>query len=152
MLLDLTLFAIALFGASGVPGLLMPRASDRGERIAAIMIASATLIGLLCAVVALFAGETRTAFFPWPAAGNGSTGLDALSAFFLIPVFLIGGLGAFYGLGYWPQFRHPSNGRKLRLFWGLLIAGMGLLLISRHAMSFLLGWEVMALSGLFRRH
>jgi hydrogenase-4 component B len=76
-------------------------------------------------------------------------GLDALSAFFLIPVFLMGGLGAIYGLGYWPQRRHPGNGRKLGLFWGLLVAGMALLVVSRHAMVFMLGWEVMALSAFF---
>jgi hydrogenase-4 component B len=35
------------------------------------------------------------------------------------------------------------------LFWGLLAAGIALLVISRHAMAFLLGWEVMALSSFF---
>jgi formate hydrogenlyase subunit 3/multisubunit Na+/H+ antiporter MnhD subunit len=33
------------------------------------------------------------------------------------------------------------------MFWGLMVAGMGLLMISRHAMGFLLGWEVMTLSA-----
>src|SRR5207248_684716 len=36
-----------------------------------------------------------------------------------------------------------------RLFWGLLVAGMALLVIGRHAMAFLLGWEFMALSSFF---
>jgi hydrogenase-4 component B len=61
----------------------------------------------------------------------------------------MGGLGAIYSLGYWPQRCHPRNGRKLRLFWGLLTAGLALLVISKHAMAFLLGWEVMALSAFF---
>ena len=78
-----------------------------------------------------------------------SIGIDALSAFFLVPIFLMGALGSIYGLGYWPQSRHPANSRKLVLFWGLLVAGMALLVISRHAMAFLLGWEVMALSAFF---
>jgi hydrogenase-4 component B len=112
--------------------------------------ACAALAGLAGAAGCLCGGSGGpTRLFPWQAAGSGAVGLDALSAFFLVPVFLVGGLGPLYGLGYWPQRRHPSNGRKLRLFWGLLVAGMALLVISRHALIFLLGWEFMALSAFF---
>jgi hydrogenase-4 component B len=146
---DLILFAIVLVATSGLPGLLMARSSARSERIAALLMVSGTLLGLFCAAATLLGCNQPTAFFPWPAAGNGMVGLDALSAFFLVPVFLVGGLGSIYGLGYWPQCQYPNNGRKLRLFWGLLVAGMGLLVISCHAMIFLLGWEFMALSAFF---
>ena len=81
--------------------------------------------------------------------GSPVLAVDALSAFFLVPVFLMGGLGSIYGLGYWPQRRHLRTGTKLRLFWGLLVAGMALLVISRNGLVFLLGWEVMALSAFF---
>jgi len=76
-------------------------------------------------------------------------GVDALSAWFLVPVFLVGGLGAIYGEGYWAQRSHPENARRLRLFWGWLVAGMGLLLIARHGIVFLMGWEIMALTAFF---
>jgi hydrogenase-4 component B len=147
--LDLTIIAIALTAASGLPGLFMGRSSVWGERLAAAFMVCGTFTGLICVAATLLGCGQSTSFFPWPAAGNGAVGLDALSAFFLVPVFLVGGLGPLYGLGYWPQLRHPSNGRKLRLFWGLLVAGMALLTISRHAMIFLLGWEIMALSAFF---
>ena len=52
--------------------------------------------------------------------------VDGLSAFFLVPVFLVSLLGNIYGLSYWKQTEHPDNGRKLRLFYGLLTAGMAL--------------------------
>ena len=149
MFLDLTILAIVLTAASGLPGLFVARSSARGERIAAAFMTCGTLAGLVGAAGTLIVGGLPTAFFPWPAAGNAVVGLDALSAFFLVPVFLVGGLGPIYGLSYWPQFSHPSNGRRLRLFWGLLVAGMALLVISRHAMAFLLGWEIMALSAFF---
>jgi len=147
--LDLTLFAIAMAAASGLPGLFLARSSVWGERIAAALMVGAALAGLTGAAGGWGGGHVPTRFFPWPAAGNAVVGLDALSAFFLVPVFLMGGLGPIYGLGYWPQRRHPGNGRQLRLFWGLLVAGMALLVISRHALAFLLGWEVMALSAFF---
>ena len=52
-----------------------------------------------------------------------------------------------WAIGSRPSIR--ENGRKLRLFYGLLTAGMALLVIARNAMLFLFGWEVMALSAFF---
>ena len=75
--------------------------------------------------------------------------MDGLSAIFLAPVFLISLLGNVYGLGYWKQTEHPQNGRKLRLFYGTLTAGMALLVIARNSILFLFGWEIMALSAFF---
>jgi len=75
--------------------------------------------------------------------------MDGLSAIFLVPIFLVSMLGSIYGLSYWKQTEHPQNGRKLRLFYGMLPAGMALLVISRNSILFMLGWEVMALSAFF---
>src|SRR6516225_628440 len=58
-------------------------------------------------------------------------------------------LGSIYGLGYWPQRTHPQNGRKLRLFYGLLTAGMALVVVARNGVLFLTAWEVMALAAFF---
>ena len=87
----------------------------------------------------------------WHLIGSASMTLavDPLSAFFLAPIFLMGGLGAIYGLGYWRQIDRPTNARKLQLFWGMLIASMAVLVVARHAIVFLIGWEVMALSAFF---
>jgi formate hydrogenlyase subunit 3/multisubunit Na+/H+ antiporter MnhD subunit len=51
--------------------------------------------------LAIMSTENPTLKFPWPSMGNSTIGIDGLSAFFLVPVFLIGGLGSLYGLGYW---------------------------------------------------
>ena len=81
--------------------------------------------------------------------GEFRVAVDGLSALFLVPVFLISLLGNIYGLGYWKQTEHPQNGRKLRLFYGTLTAGMALLVIARNSILFLFGWEIMALSAFF---
>ena len=147
---DLIIVSIALAAASGVPGLCLRRHSAVGQRVAAGFMAAGALAGLAGAWSALHSGrEAVPIFLPWPSVGNSVVGVDALSAFFLMPIFLMGGLGSIYDLGYWPQARHPENARKLRLFWGLLVAGTALLVISRHAMAFLLGWEVMAMAAFF---
>src|SRR4029079_8171530 len=43
----------------------------------------------------------------------------------------------------------PGNGRKLRLFYGWLTAGMALLVIARNSIVFLFGWAILALSAFF---
>lgn len=150
MAIALILIAMAVAAASGLPALCLSRSSAWGQRIATSGMLCSAGAGLIGAWGVLISSADVAVFtFPWPAAGGSVVGVDALSAFFLVPVFLIGGLGSIYGLGYWTQSRHPWNGRKLGLFWGLLVAGMGLLIVSKHAMAFLLGWEVMALSAFF---
>ena len=149
MSLDLIIVAIILAAASGLPGLCLPRKTVWGQRIAAGMMSGSSLLGLVGASLAMAIDQSRTVSFPWPAMGNSLVGIDGLSAFFLVPVFFMGGLGSIYGIGYWPQLRHIRNARKLQLFWGLLTAGMAMLVISKHAMAFLFGWEVMALSAFF---
>src|SRR5207302_4153079 len=75
--------------------------------------------------------------------------IDGLSAIFLTPIFLISLLGNIDGLGYWKQTEHPENGRKLRVFYGAVTAGMALLVIARNSILFLFGWEIMALAAFF---
>ena len=95
-------------------------------------------------------GDSQPIVLPWSIPGaEFSVAVDGLSAFFLVPVFLISLLGNVYGLGYWKQTEHPQNGRKLRLFYGTLTAGMALLVIARNSILFLFGWEIMALSAFF---
>jgi hydrogenase-4 component B len=145
----LILAAIALAAASGLPALFLPRRGDSGQRVGTALLVLACCAGLAGAVPGLFAPASPNVFLPWPAAGGGLVGLDALSAFFLVPVFLVGGLAAVYALGYQPQSRNRRTGRSAQAFLGLLVAGLGLLLVARHALAFLLGWEAMALSAFF---
>ncbi len=149
MALTLILIATLLAAGSGLPGVFLGRSSRWGQRVAVGLMASGALAGLAGACLGLTSAQDRIVVFPWPAMGDSLIGVDALSAFFLVPIFLMGGLGSLYSLGYWPQDQHPENGRKLQLFWGLMVAGMALLVLARQAMAFLLGWEVMALSAFF---
>ncbi|MBI4805890.1 MAG: hydrogenase [Desulfovibrio sp.] len=149
MALKLIIAAACLMGTSGFPGLCLSRESSLGQRMASVLMSMGALVGLLGVYLGHDVEESAALMVPWPVAIQLSVGVDGLSAFFLVPVFLIGGLGSLYGLGYWRQREHPRSGGKLRLFWGLLMLGMTLLVVSRHGMTFLLGWEVMALSAFF---
>ena len=72
----------------------------------------------------------------WPLPGGSlAFALDRLSAFFLVPVFVVAGLGSIYGEGYWAEARHPENGRKLRAFYGVATASLALVMAAGDAWS-----------------
>ncbi len=119
------------------------------ERIATVFSCAATAIGL-AGVALVFLRGTDSMVLPWNVMGDPmKVAADGLSAFFIVPVLVMGALGSAYGLGYWPQSKHEDNGPSLRLFWGWAIAGMILLLLARHAVLFMMGWEIMALPAFF---
>jgi len=149
MALPLVVLAALLASLSGVPGLFLSTRSPGGQRFAASAMVLSGVFGLTGCALALLGDLPGTFRFAWPPTGESVVTVDGLSAFFLVPVFLVGALGSVYGLGYWPQGQHRGNGHKLGFFWGLLVAGMVLLVISRNAWGFLLGWETMALSAFF---
>ena len=140
---------IAVAAVSGIPGLFIGRQRSAGERIALALLALATLAGGAGAARALVAPSHGSGLaFQWPVPGGRSRiHVDALSAMFLLQIFVVSFLGALYGLAYWKQSEHVDNGRKLRLFYGVLTAAMALLVSARNALLFLAGWEVMALAA-----
>lgn len=120
-----------------------------GATLGALIFCLGSAVGLGGALAGLVTGGTltRDLWLMMPL-GTISIGMDGLTAFFLVPVFVIPALGMIYGVRYWPDARCPSAAR-VRLFFALLAAGMVLLMIARDAVSFLVGWEIMALSAFF---
>src|SRR5262245_53803231 len=146
----LVLAGAATAALSGAAGLLLSRLSNAGQWLTTLLAAAASVLGLAGVVRFWAVGEGPPVVLPWAVPGGEvRVAVDALSAVFLVPVFLVFLLGSVYGLGYWKQTDHPDNGRKLRLFYGTLAGGMALLLVARNAVLFLFGWEVMALSAYF---
>ena len=72
--------------------------------------------------------------------------LDPLSSFFLLLIFLLSLLCAIYGDEY---LQAHGNNNKLWFLYNLLVASMVLVAISGDAISFLVFWELMALSSFF---
>ena len=140
----------ALLAVSGVPGLLLSWRSVWGARLAMMITAASSALGLAGAVAVL--GGAPPVLLVGAISAPGirlSLGVDALSAFFALPIFVVGTLGSIYGLSYWPVHRHPRNGRRLRLCYGLLLGSMVFVTLARDAATFLVAWEIMALSGFF---
>ncbi|RKX73837.1 MAG: hydrogenase [Spirochaetes bacterium] len=145
----LILISAALYALSGIPGILLSRKSMAGQHLALYLSLAGSLSGLT-GVVLIFLNGEDTLRLSWIILDTAvSLRADALSAFFLVPVLVIAAVASLYGMGYWPQSRHESNGRGLRLFSGWTVAGMVLILVARHGILFLMGWELMAVSAFF---
>lgn len=149
-LFGLLIGALALLAASGVGSLLIGRRSVRG----AVAIGAGGAVvscagGLVLALAELAMRFHKTVTLPWSMPyGEFCLGLDPLSAFFLIPMFLLSGLAAVYAVGYLAPWTGRNPGR-FWLFYNLLVASMALVLTARNGVLFLVAWETMTLASFF---
>jgi hydrogenase-4 component B len=146
----LVLIAIGVIALSGVPGLFLSRQSAEGQRVATLLSILGAALGILATLRFTVTGESHPISWKWAVPGGDfAIALDGIAVVFLLPIFLIPMLGSIYGLSYWKQAEHPDNGRKLRLFYGLVTAALALVVVAKNAVVFLLAWEIMALSAFF---
>ncbi|MCY2992036.1 MAG: proton-conducting transporter membrane subunit [Planctomycetota bacterium] len=147
---ELVLLGLFVCAVSGVPGLLCARSTCVGQGLSTAILVAGCGLGLTGVAAYWWGANSAEILWPWPIPGGEfRVQMDGLSALFLVPVFLIAALGSIFGLSYWKQTEHPENGRKLRLFYGLLPAAMALMLLARNGLLFLVGWEIMALANFF---
>ncbi|HQQ59735.1 MAG TPA: proton-conducting transporter membrane subunit [Kiritimatiellia bacterium] len=142
--------ALALLAASGVGSLLAGRWSERwAVGIGAGGAGLACGAGLAAAVGALLRRVDLTVARPWRMPyGEFRLGLDPLSAFFLIPLFLLSGLAALYAIGYFRSWKGRNPGR-FWLFYNGLVASMALVVAARNGVLFLAAWEIMTMASFF---
>lgn len=140
--LALLLGAAVLPAASGLASALLRRRPAAAQAAACAVLCAGAALGIAASVSVLIFGE---------AAASARLGLrlDAVSAVFLLPICLLSGLGAIYGLRYFSQAEHRGAAARLQLFYGLAVGGMALLVAASNAIVFLVGWEVMALANFF---
>ena len=144
------LLAIALIAVSGVPGVFLGRTTLDGQWMATLLLVLGSALGLVSVGWFWASGQNQAIELPWPLPNaEFKLAIDGLSAIFLVPILLIAMLGSVYGLGYWKQTEHRDNGRKLQFFYGLLAAGMALVVVAGNGILFLFAWEIMALSAFF---
>ncbi|NVN91365.1 MAG: hydrogenase [Desulfuromonadales bacterium] len=147
----LIVVAILMAALSGVP-LLVPSLLRvvRGQQLAILLLLSASCVGLTGSILTLVSGNSERLHSVWSLPfGPVEIGVDPLSAWFLLPIFLIPGCAALYARGYWPAENYPGNVRSMTFFFGLMMAAMAGVVVARDGISFLFAWEIMALSCYF---
>ena len=148
--MSLVLIAIGLLVASALAAFLLARAPRLATLCGVGGAMLAGLAGLIPSLRILLTGANESFVMPWSMPGGSlHIGLDAVSAVFLIPIFLITALAALYG------------GSYLRPFWGkraigfswfcfnLLTACLILVVVARNGLLFLMAWEGMSLASFF---
>lgn len=146
----LVVAGILFTACSGLPGFLLARRDGSGQKIATLLMTVGSLTGLAGALVTLLTSSSERYLLSGGFLLSGAEwGLDPLTAFFLVPPFLVAGCCALYAVGYFPETRHPSISPRLTFFFGLLAASVALVVTARDGILFLVAWEVMALAAYF---
>ena len=158
MTLALLATSLAVLCVSAPGAWLVARSSGNVRRMVGAAGVAACALGAGASVGLLHAKVTRTWRIAWSAPIRElCVGVDPLSAFFLLCIFVVGGLGLLYAAGYEPvatddgQPTHGPGavGRPARVTAWLqgLIAAMAAVVLARDVVVFLVAWEVMFLTS-----
>jgi hydrogenase-4 component B len=144
------MFIAVGFLGGGVVAALWP--SDRGTRVVTLIGAVIGCIGgLTAAASTIVTGHPVVAELPHlvASAGGVAIGLDRLGALFLALVSSTGLLAAIYGASYTAEY----DGRRPLGVFGLMfngfLLGMSLVTCAANVFTFLLAWELMAVTSYF---
>jgi hydrogenase-4 component B len=146
----LLLVAVAVMAVSGLASLCVSRSARWATILGAGGATIGSAIGLAFSLTAMWRGELLVLRLPWSVPyGEFVIRVDALSAFFLIPIFGVSALSAIYGAEYLSAYRDRKSLGASWLFYGLLVASMAAVVVAANGVLFLVVWEVMSLSSYF---
>jgi hydrogenase-4 component B len=146
----LLLAALIVLGASAFAALLAGRSGRTATVLGVGGVLAACTLAFVPVVQTLAGTAPAPIRVPWSVPGGSFyIQLDALSAFFLIPVLVLGAVAAVYGGAYLKAYRERKALGPAWFFYNLLLASMVLVLVARNGMLFLMAWEVMALTSFF---
>jgi hydrogenase-4 component B len=162
MILSPTMLLIAalcgyVLGAAG--GLLFMRREKAAAAISFGVAALSALSGLLAGLLILAGAEASPAgpldLLPPLLPGIGplipslrlTVRLDALGAFFLVIVSLLGLAVSIYSLGYVRSFFGRKNVGVMGAFYNAMLLSVTLVFVADNIWAFLIGWELMALTA-----
>jgi formate hydrogenlyase subunit 3/multisubunit Na+/H+ antiporter MnhD subunit len=144
------LLALGIIVISGCAALIVCSKPKLSSLIGSAGTALGCVLGMIPSLEVLLQGTSRTLRCAWTIPyGSFFIALDGLSAFFLLPIFLLGALAAIYGGQYLMKYKDTKRLGVAWFFYALLVASMVMVCLARNAVLFLLAWEIMALSSFF---
>ncbi len=148
--LSLVVGAGAVLGVSALIVVLAGRSNRVALGVGSGGALLAALVGLPGAITALVSGASTDVALPWSLpVGSLRLGLDPLSAFFLVAVFVVFGLTALYGIGYLAGYHDERRLAPVTAGFNVLFASLLLVVLARDGVTLLLGWEAMSVSSYF---
>jgi hydrogenase-4 component B len=144
------LISLLFFCAGAVASLVFARCERCLRLFGAGGIMLGSVCGLVPAIQVALGAPPQSLRMAWDVPyGSFYLRLDALSAFFLVPIFLICALAAIYGTEYLEAYRKRKALAPLWFFLNVLTASMAVVVLANNAVLFLMAWEIMALSSFF---
>jgi formate hydrogenlyase subunit 3/multisubunit Na+/H+ antiporter MnhD subunit len=148
--MDVLLSAVLILVLAGLGALACAKSPRLATLVGAGGAGLACLLGLVPTLRILCGGAAESLQLGWDAShGAFLVAIDALSAFFLLPVLGLSALAAVYGGPYLFAYRHEKSLGAPWFFFNLFVAGMVMVLVARTALLFLMAWEVMSLAAYF---
>jgi formate hydrogenlyase subunit 3/multisubunit Na+/H+ antiporter MnhD subunit len=148
--MSLILLALAVLLCSGLLSLLLGRNPSRANFIGVGGVTLGCLIGILPAARILWTGQAESLRWAWSVPyGSFYLHVDALSAFFLVPILGLSAVAALFGGKYLLTYRDRKNLGGAWFFFNLLVASMAMVVMARNGVLFLLSWEAMSLASFF---
>ncbi len=144
------LLAFGIHITGGVLALLLGRSKRAALVTGTVACVAASVIGVVAAGHLLLWGGSAEMQVSWHVPiGELRVGVDALSAFFLLCIYLVSGLAAVYGAGYLGGHAHGRAAAPTVFFFSLLVAAMTGVALARDGVLFLVAWEIMSFAGFF---
>ena len=148
--MDTFFLAIGVILIAGILPLAISRQFNLMKAGCVLIMALGCIIGLIDVLSFLLApAEAATMSWPWLHIFTLSFKLDTVSAFFLIPIFLISPLALLYSFHYLEKPEQSSRVALNCFCYGLLVASMALVATASNIVTFALAWEIMSLSSFF---
>ena len=123
-------------------------AAARSGALFRLLVAGGCAAGAVPAFAVLAGGAPlQVSFSARMPGGAWVLGIDALSAWFLIIVFGVGGATALYGVSYLGHLRDPARASRAHLLLSFLLVSLALVVTAAAAMPFLMAWELMAIAA-----
>ena len=133
--------ALAVLVGTGVLALVISRWPRAAAGAAASGTVLAALLGLAPTLDALRTGASATAIVPWALpTGAVQLGIDPLTAFFLLPLLVMGALCGVYGYFYMQPYWTRRSAGAPAFFFNVMLASMVLVLLARGAVILLVAW------------
>jgi formate hydrogenlyase subunit 3/multisubunit Na+/H+ antiporter MnhD subunit len=146
--MDVLLVAVALQVIAGTAAFVFSKWPRAATVLGAGGAVLGCLVGLAPTLRVLAGGTPESLRFAWDAShGPFCVEVDALSAFFLLPVLGLSALAAVYGGDYLLAYRHEKSLGSPWFFFNVFVAGMVMVVVARTAFLFLVAWEMMSLAA-----
>ncbi|CAG35776.1 proton-conducting transporter transmembrane domain-containing protein [Desulfotalea psychrophila] len=148
-MMNIFLLSLTVLFVGGIFSLLSYRHFNVMKVGYVIITAVGCAIGIYAITIPLHGAVVPSFSRPWLHLFTLSFSLDALSAFFLIPIFVVCPLAALYSYHYMDKIEEKGRIGVSFFFFNLLLISMALVTAADNIISFLLVWELMSLSSFF---